>query len=94
MLASSRLNLHQWKDDTVLFLKEGPFLLTVVARVPVEDVQPGEPQVPRRRLGGRADDDAVLDHLHGTDRNIFYSLHRGSLDSDVIVRLLLLRRHV
>jgi len=73
-----------------LLLNKGLLLLTIMAGVPVEDIQPGEPQILRGRSGGRTDDDSVLNHLHRTDLNVFDGLR----DGDFIVRLLLLRRHV
>lgn len=86
--------LHEREDDAVQLLDEGLLLLAVVARVPVEDVDPGDPEVLLGGLGGRAHHHAILYYLLqlsilGPDFMRSPGLVRDRLDVEVIMCSLL-----
>lgn len=65
MLVEECLSLHKWQNGAIQLSEKSLLLFAVMTRVPIEDVEPGEPDTLGLGFGRRTNDNSILDYWLG-----------------------------
>jgi hypothetical protein len=58
-------NLHKWQNGAIQLSEKSLLLLAIMSWVPIEDVEPGEPDTLGLWFGRRTDNNSILDYWLG-----------------------------